>query len=147
MFIKSVHTLREVHGSLDYLRVTSLTYGLWSGPWVGTVPGTGVTLWTGRALTWRPWGCPGASDRAWSGDQQWFSAAGISDCGRPISVYILCVLALLNSVVSCSAATRERQKTDRDRWWQRQISQTIRRTHLATWHNSTKTKNFTSCKK
>lgn len=112
------------HESGDYLRVTALTCGSWSGPGDGTVPGTGV-LRAGRVKTWGPGGRPGASDGAWSGDRQWFDATGfgaIGDSSRPISVCIECVLALSDGVVACSAATTE---TGRDRWRHRQIDRQL----------------------
>lgn len=115
------------HESRDYLRVTALTCGSWSGPEVGTVPGTGVRLRAGRVLTWGPGGRPGAGDRRRSGDRQWFSATGfgaVGHSGRPRSVCILCVLALLDGVLACSAATRQK---DSDRWRRRQISPTVRK--------------------
>lgn len=86
-----------------YLRVAALTRRARSGPAIGTMSGAGARLGTGARLRAGGGLRLGAGGNTWVGDRQWISAGGFCTSG----VSMLCVLVLLNSVVSCSAAARE----------------------------------------
>ena len=79
-----------------YLRGGALTRRPRSGPAVGTVSGAGAGLWAGGGLR------PRVEQRISAGV---FCTAG--GRGRPRSVSM--ILVLLDCVVACSAAARERQ--------------------------------------